>query len=111
MQTRGQIATADIWLKGKYDQLRILVAIERMLEKYTVVNQVAHQFAPHGLTKVWVLAESHCALHTYPEHNFIAVDLYTCSGSYDPRQCLIDMATGLGYVDAQFRRNTRGRKL
>lgn len=110
METRGKLATADIWLP-KYDQLAILVAIERMMEKYTVVNQVAHQFVPYGLTKVWVLAESHCAVHTYPEHNFIAVDLYTCSGQYNPQDCLFWLKDALKATGFQCRLVTRGVRL
>lgn len=110
MDTGGKIATADIWLP-KYDQFKILVEIERMLEKYTVVNHVAHQFKPHGLTKVWVLAESHCAVHTYPEANFIAVDLYTCSQKYHPQDCLIELAKRLKATGLQVKQQVRGRRI
>jgi len=34
--------------------------------------------APGGITAVWLLAESHLAVHTYPETQFAAISLYCC---------------------------------
>ncbi len=44
----------------------------------TVVKSVFHQFSPHGLSGVVVIAESHITAHTWPEHNYAAVDIFTC---------------------------------
>ena len=44
-----------------------------------VVNKVEHRFSPQGITIVWVLAESHLAIHTWPELGYLHVDLVTCS--------------------------------
>ncbi|MFA9262979.1 MAG: S-adenosylmethionine decarboxylase family protein [Undibacterium sp.] len=48
-----------------------------------MVDEVSHEFPGGGETFVYVLSESHLALHTYPEHKYISIDLYTC-GSCDP---------------------------
>jgi len=45
----------------------------------TIVEEVFHTFAPHGVSGVIVIAESHLAIHTWPEHGYAAVDLFTCS--------------------------------
>ncbi|MBU1077943.1 MAG: adenosylmethionine decarboxylase [Spirochaetes bacterium] len=50
----------------------------------TVVNDVFHLFNPHGVSGVVVIAESHLAIHTWPEYNFAAVDLFTCGTEVDP---------------------------
>jgi S-adenosylmethionine decarboxylase len=34
--------------------------------------------APGGVTGLWLLAESHLAVHTYPETGFAAISLYCC---------------------------------
>jgi len=34
--------------------------------------------APGGITGLWLLAESHLAVHTYPETQFAAISLYCC---------------------------------
>ena len=44
-----------------------------------------HHFAPHGVTAVALLAESHLSIHTWPEHGYAAVDLFTCGENVYPR--------------------------
>lgn len=44
----------------------------------TIIDESFHQFTPQGVSGVVVLAESHLSLHTWPEHGYAAVDLYTC---------------------------------
>ena len=43
-----------------------------------IVSQVAHQFTHRGMTLVFILSQSHLAVHVWPEEHFIAVDLYVC---------------------------------
>lgn len=45
----------------------------------TVVNKFVHPFSPCGLTLVYVLSESHLAIHTWPERKVLHIDLVTCS--------------------------------
>lgn len=47
----------------------------------TLVSIHAHGFAPHGVTVVAVLAESHASIHTWPEHGGAFVDAFTCGAS------------------------------
>lgn len=44
----------------------------------TVVDSLIHQFNPHGLSGVIVIAESHIAVHTWPERGYAAIDIFTC---------------------------------
>lgn len=54
--------------------------IKNVIEKnLTVVNKIEHKFTPHGETIVFILSESHFTLHTYPENNFISMDVYICN--------------------------------
>ena len=50
----------------------------------TVLNSTFHQFAPVGTSGVVVIQESHLAIHTWPEFNYAAVDLFTCGDMIDP---------------------------
>ncbi len=52
-----------------------------------VVADVFHAFAPHGVTGVVVVEESHFSIHTWPERGYAALDFYTC-GSVAPEQAL-----------------------
>lgn len=45
----------------------------------TVVNSFVHRFEPHGLSLVLVLSQSHIAIHTWPEHGYLHMDMVTCS--------------------------------
>lgn len=55
--------------------------------KATVVDDVFHKFNPHGVSGVVVIAESHLAIHTWPEYGYAAVDLFTCGEEVDPWDC------------------------
>ncbi len=37
-----------------------------------------HTFKPQGYSAIWLLSESHASIHTYPEHNGLFIDLFTC---------------------------------
>jgi len=50
-----------------------------------VVAEAFHQFAAAGATGALVLAESHLAIHTWPELNSVTLDLYVCNYSQDNR--------------------------
>ena len=49
----------------------------------TVVGDAFHQFAPQGVTGTVLLAESHLAIHTWPECGFVTVDVYVCNLATD----------------------------
>ena len=44
----------------------------------TLIELCVHQFSPHGITATATLAESHIAIHTWPEHGYFAADLFFC---------------------------------
>ena len=50
----------------------------------TVINTTFHHFAPYGVSGVVVIQESHLSIHTWPERNFAAVDIFTCGQNVDP---------------------------
>jgi len=52
--------------------------------KATIVKSVFHKFSPHGVSGVVVIAESHIAIHSWPEYGYAAVDIFTCGNSIDP---------------------------
>ncbi|RLF09424.1 MAG: S-adenosylmethionine decarboxylase proenzyme [Thermoprotei archaeon] len=43
-----------------------------------------HKFNPQGVTGVVVISESHVSIHTWPEHGYAAVDVFTCGERMDP---------------------------
>ncbi len=49
----------------------------------TIVNECFHEFSPYGITGVLVIAESHISIHTWPEHKYAAVDIFSCGNKVD----------------------------
>lgn len=56
--------------------------------KATIVKKGVHKFSPYGLTGFYVLSESHLSYHTYPEHNMIMVDAFTCGDTASPLEII-----------------------
>jgi S-adenosylmethionine decarboxylase proenzyme len=60
----------------------------------TTVEERFFQFEPHGVTGAVILAESHLAIHTWPESGFVTIDVYVCNytaDNTDKAQNLYDM--------------------
>jgi S-adenosylmethionine decarboxylase len=81
----------DLWGASN---LRDPEAIERALAEAaraadaTLLHSHFHHFGPDGgVSGVIVLAESHISIHTWPERDFAAVDIFMC-GSCDPYRSL-----------------------
>jgi spermidine synthase len=49
----------------------------------TLIDVFVHQFAPHGVSGVALIAESHLAIHTWPEYGYVAADCFTCGDTAD----------------------------
>ncbi|MDF1564112.1 MAG: adenosylmethionine decarboxylase [Deltaproteobacteria bacterium] len=84
MQTLGRHALLDLYgcdpaILNDGATLQELLKQTAVELECTVVEEVFHNFSPYGVSGVVVIAESHLAVHTWPEHGFAAVDLFTCN--------------------------------
>lgn len=52
----------------------------------SVMGETFHQFAPQGVTGVVVISESHLCIHTWPEYEYAAVDIFTCGEIFQPEK-------------------------
>ena len=50
----------------------------------TIVGRSFHKFVPRGVTGIVAIAESHLCIHTWPEHGYAAVDIFTCGRGFMP---------------------------
>lgn len=50
----------------------------------TIISHNFHKFSPHGVSGIVVIAESHVSIHSWPEYNYAAVDIFTCGDTIDP---------------------------
>jgi S-adenosylmethionine decarboxylase proenzyme len=91
--TSDQIILGQHWLIElvgcEASALRDVKTVESILRetakaaKATIVESRFHQFSPHGVSGFVVVTESHLAIHTWPEHNYAAVDIFTCGQKMD----------------------------
>ena len=73
----------DLWvddptLLQRVEPLRSLLLDATRDSGATVLADHFHQFEPHGVTGVLLLAESHLSVHTWPEEGFLTLDVFTC---------------------------------
>ena len=61
----------------------------------TKLHCYSHRFQPTGVTAVVVLKESHVAIHTWPEHDYAAIDLFTCGSKEQARKACQNLAESL----------------
>ena len=62
----------------------------------TIVETVFHKFAPWGISGVVVIAESHLAIHIWPENRYAAIDVFTCGEN-------VQMDVASAFLTRQFR--------
>ena len=47
--------------------------------KFNILGFQEHFFFPCGYTAIWLLGESHFAIHTFPEHKKTYLELSSCN--------------------------------
>jgi S-adenosylmethionine decarboxylase len=73
------------------------------------VLKASHVTFPNGaVTLVLILAESHLSIHTWPEQDLVAIDLFSC-GAIDGEAVVGELIGGLRLASASVRPIERGR--
>lgn len=49
---------------------------------FTILEMSEHYFRPQGWTGLWLLSESHFAVHTFPEIGQCYIELSSCNMEY-----------------------------
>jgi S-adenosylmethionine decarboxylase len=87
MKFAGMHLLVDLWGASNLDDPTHIDAALReaaIVAGATILHSHFHHFTPNGgVSGVVVLAESHISIHTWPERNFAAVDIFMC-GACDP---------------------------
>jgi len=77
----------------------------------TLLHIHLHHFTPHnGVSGVAVLAESHISVHSWPESNFAALDVFMC-GAADPHKTIEVLRRRFEPTDITIKEYLRGRGL
>jgi S-adenosylmethionine decarboxylase len=74
----------------------------------TIVDVVFHEFNPFGISGVVVIAESHLAIHTWPEYRYAAVDVFSCGEVLRPQVAVDYLVEQLGAARASVVELQRG---
>ncbi|MEE3369697.1 MAG: adenosylmethionine decarboxylase [Planctomycetota bacterium] len=77
---------------------------------FNVLSYCSHKFPGEdsGVTALVLLSESHAAIHTYPEHEYAAIDVFSC-GMPDPGVALAHLRDVLQPTEVSVHRQSRGR--
>jgi len=74
----------------------------------TILHCHLHHFGPNaGLSGVLVLAESHISIHTWPEREYAAIDIFMC-GVCDPYQAIPAVKRAFAPSSVQIVESRRG---
>lgn len=87
----GMHLIADFWFGKKIEDPKKLerILIEAAKKAGNTPLKVSiHKFNPQGITGVLLLAESHIAVHSWPEFDFLAIDIFTCGKKAFPEKAL-----------------------
>lgn len=74
------------WIKYENEEI-IVPRLEEMIKRsgFTIIKKVEHYFEEQGYTGLWLLAESHFAIHTFPEEDKIYIEISSCVKEYFDR--------------------------
>ena len=91
MTFAGAHLIIDLWGANRLDDL---AHVEEALREAVVASNATllhihlHHFTPNGgISGVAVLAESHISIHTWPERNYAALDIFMC-GDANPQKAI-----------------------
>jgi len=76
------------------DRVRTAMLAAAEASGATIITHSFHHFSPYGVSGAVIIAESHLAIHTWPEHRFAAVDFFSCGA--------VDMDRGLAVLRLAF---------
>jgi S-adenosylmethionine decarboxylase len=111
-QFAGKHILVDLWQVSNMDNLNL---IQETLEQSaivagaTILHSYYHPFGEEmGVSGVTVLSESHISIHTWPERQFAAIDIFMC-GKCDPKVALDYIIKS--FKPGKFTTNTNSRGL
>ena len=108
MNYKGTHIVCDVLVETIPSELLQIIRDGIGAANMTVIKEVVQEFTPQGITGVWILSESHFTVHTYPEHNYLSMDCYTCGEEGDPNTAMQHILQQLLIVDSCSQHIPRG---
>lgn len=69
---------------NSFDNLDNVEFIRNLMHKvtkvidHTIISETYYHFSPQGITGIAIISASHIAIHTWPELNYISIDIFSC---------------------------------
>jgi len=91
METKGvhfilELSGCDPDIINNLEQVRKILTEAAIRANAEILQVVFHKFSPQGVSGVVVISESHLSVHTWPEHSYAALDIYTCGLNTKPQK-------------------------
>ena len=103
---------AEFWygkiVEDKEELKKILIESVKRANN-TPLEIAIYKFEPRGITGIVLLAESHIAIHTWPEFNYTAIDIYTCGDKANPDKAIDYLKEELRPQKVEIKRIKRGK--
>jgi S-adenosylmethionine decarboxylase len=112
MRYAGTHLLADLWGASQLDDPDHIDAALRaaaLAAGATILHSHFHHFSPNGgVSGVVILAESHISIHTWPERDFAAIDIFMC-GACDPYLAIPVLQNAFSPTNIRLNEQRRGR--
>lgn len=103
----------DLWGATRLDEIEYMKAVLHDCVEAsfaTLLHLHCHQFSDSGgLSAVAVLAESHISVHTWPERDFAAFDVFMCGVVAQPLNVIDVLNTSFQPNELKVKKVLRGR--
>lgn len=76
---KAKMNNLSIWINNTDERYLTYYFYKLLLKsKFNIIKVQKHKFKPYGYTCLFLLGESHFAIHTFPECNKTYIELSSC---------------------------------
>ena len=76
----------------------------------TILDIYHHNYQPHGFSAIAILKTSHAAIHTWPEHGYISIDIFICDDFSKGLEVIKSLQNHLNPIKSDFFYAERGKE-
>jgi S-adenosylmethionine/arginine decarboxylase-like enzyme len=109
--TTGVLYALDLKLKEMptFFDLEDFVTSFFIKNKIGVISEQHHFFnGIYAFTYIAILSASHIAVHTWPEHNYMGIDIWSCSDKFDIEKFIKDLKINFQIENLTMKQFERG---
>lgn len=97
----AELSQCDPEILTDLDRVQAAMVQAALVARAEIRELAFHRFYPTGVSGVVVLAESHLAIHTWPDLGYAAIDVYTCGDTAEPWRACRYLAEQFGSASMQ----------